>query len=77
MYTIISKIGHKLHKCATLDQAMRFAKDWSGFVTIQGPDFEVCGVFGVDTIKDGKCPDGIDYDWNKSSRIGRVKKEHV
>jgi len=35
------------------------------------------GIFGVDTIKDGKCPDGIDYDWNKKSRIGRVKKERV
>jgi hypothetical protein len=77
MYTVISKIGNKLHECATLEQAMRFAKDQGGFVTITGPDFEVCGIFGVDTIKDGKCPDGIDYDWNKSSRIGRVKKEHV
>jgi hypothetical protein len=47
------------------------------FVTITGPDFEVCGIFGVDSIQDGKCPDGIAYDWNKASRIGRVKKEHV
>ncbi len=77
MYKVISKIGNKLHECATLDQAMRFAKDWGGFVTITGPDIEVCGMFGVDSIKDGKCPDGVDYTWNKASRIGRVKKEHV
>ena len=77
MYKIISKIGNKLHECDTLEQAMRFSKDWGGFVTITGPDFEVCGMFGVDAIKDGKCPDGVAYDWNKTSRIGRVKKEHV
>ena len=77
MYKVISKIGYEIYECATLDQAMCFARDWNGFVTIKGPDFEVCGVFGVDTIKDGKCPDGVDYDWNKASRIGRVKKEHV
>lgn len=77
MYKIISKIGNTLYECDTLDQAMQFAKDWGGFVTITGPDFEVCGMFGVDSIQDGKCPDGVVYDWNKASRIGRVKKEHV
>jgi hypothetical protein len=56
---------------------MSFAKLVSVFVTIKGPDFEACGMFGVDSVKDGKCPDGVDYDWNKASRIGRVKKERV
>jgi hypothetical protein len=59
----------------TLDEAMHTAKAMNEFVTIAGPDFEVCGMFGVDSVKDGKCPDGIAYDWNKASRIGRVKKE--
>ncbi len=77
MYKIINKIGNKLHECVALDQAMRFAKEWGEFVTITGPDFEVCGIFGVDSIQDGKCPDGVAYDWNKASRIGRVKKEQV
>ena len=45
------------------------------FVTIQGGEFEIVGLFGVDSIKDGVCPDGVKYDWNKASRIGRVKKE--
>jgi hypothetical protein len=54
---------------------MAFAKTIGIFVTIKGSDFEVCGIFGVDTVKNGLCPDGIAYDWNKSSRIGRVKKE--
>jgi len=77
MYTVISKSGLPLNTSSTLDEAMAFAKTVGMFVTIKGADFEVCGVFGVDTVKDGKCPDGVDYDWNKSSRIGRVKKERL
>jgi len=61
----------------TLDDAMKCAKMLNEFVTITGPDFEIVGMFGVDSIKNGKCPDGIAYDWNKASRIGRVKKERV
>ena len=53
---------------------MQAAKAVGFFVTIKGPDFEVCGVFGVDSVKNGKCPDGISYDWNKASRIGAPKR---
>ena len=62
---------------ATLDLAMAHAKALNVFVTIKGNEFEVCGKFGVDTVANGKCPDGVAYDWNKASRIGRVKKERV
>ena len=62
---------------ATLDLAMAHAKALNVFVTIKGAMFEVCGVFGVDSVKNGVCPDGVAYDWNKASRIGRVKKERV
>jgi hypothetical protein len=65
------------YRAASLDNAMFIAKTLNQFVTIRGPDFEVCGIFGVDSIKNGLCPDGIAYDWNKASRIGRVKKERV
>ena len=61
----------------TLDEAMHTAKVMNEFVTIRSKDFEVCGMFGVDSIQNGKCPDGVAYDWNKASRIGRVKKERV
>ena len=54
---------------------MDYAKSLNEFVTITGTNFEVCGMFGVDSVVDGKCPDGVAYDWNKASRIGRVKKE--
>ena len=77
MYKVVSKNGLTLNSCSTLNEAMLFAKTVGIFVTIQGPEFEVCGVFGVDSIQEGKCPDGIAYDWNKASRIGRVKKERL
>ena len=74
MYKIISKNGLPLNSCPTLDEAMAFAKIVGTFVTIKGLDFEVCGLFGVDTVKDGLCPDGVAYDWNKTSRIGQTKR---
>ena len=61
----------------SLDDAMHTAKIMNEFVVITGPDFEIVGMFGVDAVRDGKCPDGVAYDWNKASRIGRVKKERV
>lgn len=61
----------------TLDEAMHTAKVMNEFVTIEGPDFELCGIFGVDSVKDGVLPDGRVYDWNKSHRIGRMKREKV
>ncbi len=75
MYKVIDKEVET--EFANLDLAMAFAKTLNSFVTIQGGEFEIVGIFGVDTIKDGVCPDGVKYDWNKASRIGRVKKERV
>ena len=77
MYKIISKNGLPLNSCPTLNEAMAFAKIVGTFVTIKGPDFEVCGLFGVDTVQDGLCPDGVAYDWNKASRIGQTKRTRV
>jgi hypothetical protein len=65
------------YEVLSLDDAMFLAKKMNEFVTITGQDFEIVGMFGVDSIKDGKCPDGVAYDWNKASRIGRVKKERI
>ena len=65
------------NKFANLELAMEHAKVLGEFVTIQGPGFEVCGFFGVDTVANGVCPDGVAYDWNKESRIGCVKRERV
>ena len=62
---------------ANLELAMAHAKLLNKFVTIVGPDFEVCGKFGVDTVANGLCPDGVKYDWNKASRIGAPKRVRV
>jgi hypothetical protein len=76
MYKVICN-DKELERFITLNEAMAFAKAVDVFVTIKGPNFEVVGKFGVDTISNGKCPDGVAYDWNKASRIGRVKRERV
>jgi hypothetical protein len=76
MYNVICN-DTELDRFITLNEAMAFAKTVGTFVTIKGPEFEVVGRFGVDSVVDGKCPDGVTYDWNKASRIGRVKKERV
>jgi hypothetical protein len=72
MYKVIYKENET--EFATLDLAMAHAKTLDVFVTIKGGEFEIVGMFGVDTIKDGKCPDGVAYDWNKASRIGATKR---
>jgi hypothetical protein len=75
MYKIIGK--EETFKVLTLAEAMNVAKSMNEFVRIVGTDFEIVGIFGVDTVKDGLCPDGVAYDWNKAGRIGRVKKERT
>ena len=67
----------ELERFITLHEAMSYAKTIDAFVTIRSEDFEVVGRFGVDAVANGVCPDGVAYDWNKASRIGRVKKERV
>lgn len=74
MYSVISKSGLPLNSYDSLDEAISFARIVGMFVTIRGPDFEACGIFGVDSIREGKCPDGVDYDWNKASRIGATRR---
>ena len=73
MYKLITKTQEQ--EFDNLDLAMDQAKVLNEFVTIVGNGFEIVGRFGVDSVRDGKCPDGIAYDWNKAGRIGRVKKE--
>lgn len=65
MYKVLSKVGLPLNSFPTLNEAMIFAKTVGMFVTIKGPDFEVCGVFGVDSVKNRKTPDGVEYSWVK------------
>jgi hypothetical protein len=73
MYTVICN-DRELERFITLNEALAFAKAVDVFVKIKGLEFEVVGMFGVDAVKDGKCPDGVTYDWNKASRIGATKR---
>ena len=76
VYKVITKEGFPLATCLSLNSAMETAKAYGQFVTIRGLDgMEFVGRFGVDSVIDGKTPDGVAYTWNKASRIGRVKKE--
>ena len=77
MWKIISENKMTLNVSPTLEDAMIFAKGYGTFVTITNGEIEFVGKFGVDSIEDGKCPDGIAYDWNKVSRIGRSKHKEI
>ena len=48
-----------------LTPAMDWAKTLAYFVTISGGEHNIVGKFGVDSVVDGKCPDGVDYTWMK------------
>jgi len=72
MYKVISK--EKEQSFTSLALAMEYAKSINEFVTIKSADFEMVGMFGVDSVVDGKCPDGVAYTWNKASRIGATRR---
>ena len=44
------------------------------FVTMVSENTQHVGKPGVDTIVDGKTPDGQDYDWSKAGRAGKPRK---
>ena len=77
MWLVKDVVGHVRGKSKDLTIAMEMAKLVDEFVTITDGTTEIVGHFGVDSVIDGKTPDGVTYDWNKASRIGRVKKERV
>lgn len=63
MYTVKSE--RREEKFETLDDAMQYAKVLGILVEITTPTYQIVGKFGVDSIEEGKCPDGIDYTWRK------------
>lgn len=48
-----------------LSPAMDWAKTLAVFVTIKSKEHEIVGMFGADSIEDGRCPDGVEYTWKK------------
>ena len=63
---------------AEIVQALQIATDrrdaGNTFVTLVSENPQQVGKPGVDTIADGKTPDGQDYDWSKAGRAGRPRK---
>ena len=44
------------------------------FVTMVAEDPQHVGKPGVDSVVDGKTPDGEDYEWSKSGRAGKPRR---
>jgi hypothetical protein len=63
MYKVTTKI--KSIEALTLDEALKLAKEMNELVTIEGYGIEIIGLFGVDSVIEGKCPDGSAYTWKK------------
>jgi len=51
-----------------LSEALAFAKELGILVTINGDGMEIVGVFGADSVNNGKLPDGTNYSWYKRRR---------
>ena len=63
MYKVIGKTV--TFNVSSLSEAMHTAKVMNELVVIEGNGMEIVGLFGADSIVDGKCPDGADYTWMK------------
>lgn len=74
-------IGKALKICEALRARRRDGENIS-HITMVSENDNLVGQQGVDTIVDGKTPDGVIYDWSKMHRAGRFKtadqfKKHV
>ena len=65
MWLVKDYEGFVRGKSEDLSIAMEMAKYVDEFVTITNGDMEFVGRFGVDSINEGLCPDGIEYTWKK------------
>jgi hypothetical protein len=63
MYKVKSENEEERFK--SLDEAMEYARNLGILVEISTPQYQIVGKLGVDSIKEGKCPDGHDYTWRK------------
>lgn len=69
MYKVSWAVGdsQQSKEFESLDLAMEHAKNLNLFVEITGVNspFTMVGMFGVDSINNGMCPDGVEYSWKK------------
>lgn len=65
MWYVKDDTGFVRGKAGDLSVAMEMAKYIDEFVVITNGTTEIVGKFGVDSIVDGQCPDGVEYTWMK------------
>lgn len=65
MWYVKDDTGFVRGKANDLSMAMEMAKLIDEFVTITNGVTEIVGMFGVDSIEDNLCPDGVEYSWMK------------
>ncbi len=58
---ILIKLNSKTHEFNTLQEIIYWVKNLGEFVTLEFDGMEVAGKFGVDSIIDGKPPNGEAY----------------
>jgi hypothetical protein len=66
------------HNEALLTKALELVKEKRdagfSFVTMVAQDPHQVGKPGVDSVVDGKTPDGHDYEWSKAGRAGKPRR---
>jgi hypothetical protein len=66
------------HDEASLTKALEVVKEkrdaGHAFVTMVAEDPQQVGKPGVDAVVDGKTPDGHAYEWSKTGRAGKPRK---
>ena len=70
--TPYSQNEDQLTKALMIVKAKR--DEGNSFVTMVAHDPNHVGKPGVDSIVDGKTPDGHDYDWSKADRAGKPRR---
>ena len=65
MWLVKDEEGYVRGRNEDLNIAMEMAKLVDEFVTITDGVTEIVGRFGVDSIKENMCPDGVEYSWRK------------
>ena len=73
----VGDVSHA-HNVRTLNEALQYTEGFRRlgmtFVTMVSENPDSVGRPGVDSVVDGKTPDGVAYTWNKASRIGKTRK---
>lgn len=49
----------------------------NSYIVLASQDVNSVGKQGVDSVVDGKTPDGVDYDWSKADRAGKMRKSDL